>query len=512
MKKVILIVIDSCSSNIIVPAMESSLLPNMQEMAEIGSFSPSCISIFPSITHAATASIATGCYPQEHGIAGAHWYSLDSDDPVYYAGDFWVILNRGLGEFFEDFVVRLNHRWLKADTIFQTVERAGLKAACINHIIFRGDVRHELNIPNLLTFLPGVPSSETVYGPTILCMGDFISAVPDPLAEVLTAAGGLLHRFGLGDDYTADVLIELAKNRALPDFTLAYFPENDDVSHRLGPKEAVDALIYVDKRLGELFEIYGGLESMLEEFALLLIGDHSQSDVLADKENVGISLDQVLAEFSVAEVGQLWNAEDQLMACPNLRMAQIYLRPSTLPQFEHIVAELLNDQRVDQVLWRANFVEPSKRGYHVVTADRGALHFWPGLEGTETAVDQQGNAWSWQGDLRSVNGQLTVDNMLIFPEYPNAFERIKGGLECPTAGHLWVTARPGYEFSLPNMWTHTGGGSHGSLHVSDSMVPLIMAGAPAGIELPAYPRIVDVVPLCLAILELNSQKEAKKIQ
>lgn len=419
MKKVLLVVIDALSSAVVVPAMESGLLPNLKALTEIGFFNPACSSIFPSITHTATAAIATGCYPQDHGIAGAHWYSLDSDDPVYYSGDFWVIFQRGFGEFFEDFVVRLNHRWLQADTIFQIMERAGLQAACINHIIFHGDVLHQLDIPRLLTFLPGVPSSETIYGPTILCMGDFITAVPPALAEALTAAGGLFHRFGFGDDYTANMVIELAKNKGLPYFTLAYFPDNDDFSHRQGPKMAVGTLEHVDKRLGELFEVYGGLEAMLTEFSILVVGDHSQSNVLPNEEIAAISLDQVLADFSVAEVGQAWSAEDQLMACPNLRMAQIYFRGSSSAQFEQIIEELLSESRVDQSRWRANLVEQSGRGYHVATAERGALHFWPGDDGPQTANDQNGNRWSWQGDLRTVDGQLTNDNMLIFPEYPN---------------------------------------------------------------------------------------------
>ena len=43
-------------------------------------------------------------------------------------------------------------------------------------------------------------------------------------------------------------------------------------------------------------------------------------------------------------------------------------------------------------------------------------------------------------------------------------------------------------------------GSHGTLHVGDSLVPLLVAGAPAGTSIPSVPRIVDVEPLCRAIL------------
>ena len=90
MKKVLLIVIDACTSRVLVPAMDNNRLPNLKILAEAGYFNPNCISIFPSITHTATASLATGCYPQNHGIAGSSWYDTESDDPVHYSADFWV--------------------------------------------------------------------------------------------------------------------------------------------------------------------------------------------------------------------------------------------------------------------------------------------------------------------------------------------------------------------------------------------------------------------------------------
>jgi hypothetical protein len=242
---------------------------------------------------------------------------------------------------------------------------------------------------------------------------------------------------------------------------------------------------------------------MLQELCVILTGDHSQSDILADEEAAGIWLDKILADFTPAEAGQPWNDQHQLMACPNLRMAHIYFKDPTLANLERATALLLAEERVDQVMWRAELVDRDERGYHVATADRGRLHFWPGFDKQQTAVDQQANAWSWRGDLKTVGGRVLEGNVLVFPDYPNAFERIRGGLECHNGGHLWVTARPGHEFYLANMSIHTGGGSHGSLHAVDSIVPLIMAGAPDDIDLPTYPRSIDITPLCLEILGLK---------
>jgi hypothetical protein len=68
---------------------------------------------------------------------------------------------------------------------------------------------------------------------------------------------------------------------------------------------------------------------------------------------------------------------------------------------------------------------------------------------------------------------------------------------------LPASSWPGYEFQLDHTTIHPDGGSHGSLHVKDSVSPLLMAGAPAGIELPPYPGAVDINPLYLSILGLE---------
>lgn len=63
-----------------------------------------CVTIFPSITPAATTSIVTGAYPSEHGIAGASWYDQEREEVAYYGDDFWVIARR-FGEFVRDFLI-----------------------------------------------------------------------------------------------------------------------------------------------------------------------------------------------------------------------------------------------------------------------------------------------------------------------------------------------------------------------------------------------------------------------
>src|SRR5687767_13922430 len=124
------------------------------------------VSIFPSITPAATSSIITGCYPAEHGIAGAAWYDEDRSEVAYYGDDFWVIAREGFGAFIRDFLVRLNGDRLKAPTLFELVEDASRGTASVNYLVHRGHFSHRVNVPLMISLLPGAPLTETVLGPS----------------------------------------------------------------------------------------------------------------------------------------------------------------------------------------------------------------------------------------------------------------------------------------------------------------------------------------------------------
>lgn len=517
MKKVLLMVIDACTPHVVATAMREGKLPNLVSLAEAGAFYPAGSTVFPSTTHVALASLVTGRYPHSHGILGSYWYNQERSEVIYYVGDLGVVWNTGIGNFCGELLHRLNHERLKAKTIFQLVEAQGCQAAAINYFIFRGDVSHPINVPRLLGLLPGMPALDEVHGPSILCLGDFVSSGLNGAAAI-SPISGPRHWFGLKDDNTADRLLYLMQHRSLPDLTIAYFPDNDLVSHQVGPEAAVSTLLHFDERLGELFAAYGGLDALLEEVCVIITADHAQTPIVPDKAAAAIDLSKVLADFKLAAAGQPWGTEassaEDLMVCPNMRAVQIYFREPDVKKFHHVVAALKADERVDQVIWCADITEPETQGYRIATRDRGALHFWPGTNGPNMAVDEQETAWSWAGDLRAVDGQVSVKpdgrKVVTFPTYPNAFERIAGILTDPQAGPLWATARPGYEFCIPRTYIHAGGGSHGSLHVGDSAIPLFVAGAPDELYIPEHFRIVDIASLCLLTLGLEPVHPIRK--
>ena len=493
--RVLLVVIDAATPNVVCPAIQTGRLPVMKQLVEAGALHQQSASIFPSITPAATSTIITGAYPAEHGIAGASWYDTAREEVAYYGDDFWVIAREGFGCFINDFLLRLNGDRMKAPTMFEMVERAGRQAACLNYLVFKGNVPHKVNMPGVMAALPGVPFTETVEGPSFLCLGDFVTQRTHE--GKVDRESGLLHRFGMDDASTGVMLCDLADENGLRDFTVAYFADNDYVSHEVGPFAALPVVERVDRMLGETFERAGGIARFLSHTTVIVTSDHGHCEVLADRRNI-TCLDLVLADFRQAALGRAWKSHDEVMICPNMRAAQIYVKEPTPEKIDRIVRTLLQERNVDQVIWRSRLTS-GVPGYEVASP-RGRLHFAGGSQGGETtSVDAFDGTWTWAGDPEALAIQQE-GRRIEFTDYPNAFERLAGALDLEQSGEIWVTAKPGCEFEVPGGKAHAGGASHGALHALDSFSPVIVAGPGAPPTLPRHMRSADIAPLCMQIL------------
>ena len=472
----------------------------MQQLAEMGTMHQQSASIFPSITPAATSTIITGAYPAEHGIAGASWYDTAREEIAYYGDDFWVIAREGFGNFINDFLLRLNGDRMKAPTMFEMVERAGRPAACLNYGVVTGNVPHKVNMPGVIAELPGVPFTETVEGPSFLCLGDFVTQ--RTREGKVDRESGLPHRFGMDDASTGVMLCDLADEDGFRDLTVAYFADNDYISHEVGPVRALPVVERVDRVLGDTFEAAGGMEKFLSHTMVVVTSDHGHCEVLNDPARI-IRLDHVLSNFREAQLGRPWRKHDELMICPNMRAAQIYVQHPTRDRIEQIVTTILQEPHVDQVIWRSRLTS-GEPGYEVAS-QRGRLHFARGSDGRSadtgqhTCVDAFGGFWSWSGDPEVLGFQME-GRTVAFVDYPNAFERLAGALDLEKTGEIWVTAKPGCEFEVPGGKAHAGGASHGALHALDSFSPVIVAGAGAPRRLPQHMRSVDLAPLCMQTL------------
>ena len=89
------------------------------------------------------------------------------------------------------------------------------------------------------------------------------------------------------------------------------------------------------------------------------------------------------------------------------------------------------------------------------------------------------------------------DGRLLTPSYPDALARVWAALTCPSSGEVLLSAAPGFEFIDWGRQAHVGGGSHGSLHASDSLGALVLSGVALPEPEPAQWAIRDVAPLVL---------------
>jgi len=506
MKKTLLIIVDALATRVVKSAMEAGRLPNLRALIKHGKMHDECTSIFPSLTLAATPSITTGAYPNAHGMMGAYWFEEAENRVVYFGAELSMVWRQGPGTFLTDFLVRLNERWLCSQTIFERLQDAGRTTASINWFVYKGLEEHQIEIP-VLHVVPNAPAAQTINGPTTLHLGDFTTHSKRIDDDVLgtDADSGIFNRMGFTDEVSKDMLKQLVENGSFPDFTLAYFPDNDFNSHEVGPRAASTTLDTFDSYLGEIFDAYGGMESMLAEIAIIITGDHSQSDIVDDEEQAAIDLTEVIPDFPAADVGKGFESGVDVVLCPNGRVSSIYLRDVSSANVNTIIRQLVAEERVDQVMCSEGYLQTAEPGYHVFTADRGDLHFGhTEASGQNVLHDRYGAKWHWHGDLDVFGRQEERDGLTYFPTYPNALERIAGALDSPRGGHIWVTARIGYDFVIPGIEAHTGGGSHGSLHTMDSTAPLIAAGLPDSVEIPAHPRLIDLVPLCMRVLDVET--------
>jgi hypothetical protein len=80
----------------------------------------------------------------------------------------------------------------------------------------------------------------------------------------------------------------------------------------------------------------------------------------------------------------------------------------------------------------------------------------------------------------------------LLDSFPDGRVRAEAALRNPNAGEVIVSAAPGWEFADAGGRHHAGGGSHGSLEIADSEVPLLTVGLA-----PPPPSITQIKALVL---------------
>ena len=464
--KLVLVVVDAMKQSMLERAIAAGRAPAMALVRERGVYVDDCVAAFPSVTPVCAATITTGVGPDEHGIPSMNWYHRDESRYVEYGSSFSASRQFGVLRSLTDTVYRMNSEHLSHDveTVFESLDDAEVRTAGTTYLIYRGRHEHEVAQESALArIITSTLFRRTILGPKELFYADLY-------ASRKTGCKGQLGLPGARDQHTGCVGSYLVEHD-LFDFMLYSLPDNDAWSHRNGPHAQVTSLAAADRQLERLFHAGGGADQFLSEHAVVVCSDHSQAPV-----EERIRLDLAFADFSVATPGARGTGgagdggagieSPEVALSPAQRSAMIYaLDPDRREQLVRRSLDAIADvEGIDLTMW-LDGPEAVIRGH------RGELRFTPGGE----LEDLRGQLWSIEGDVGVLRAEIQ-DGRLLCTEYPDPLTRVWSALRCPNAGDILLSAAPGYEFVDWGGSAHVGGGSHGSLHRSDSLATLLWCG------------------------------------
>ncbi len=473
----LLLVLDGIRPDILRAAIRDGDAPNLGALAKKGEAVWDAVSVFPSITPAATAAIATGKPPAESGIVGHAWYDRGEERVVVYGAMTETVLTTGPIKVFHNNVWRMNRDDLHAATLFEDLHDRGIDGACVNFPVRRGPHEHPIRSKTVGQYLKsGKYLGASVDGPKEYYMGDLFYS-QETGQNGRRGNGGVRRSVGINDEYAAEVGARLVAERVAP-FTLLYFFKGDSIAHHHGLAAQRRYLAELDGYLGRIFEAGGGVDAVLEDYAVLALADHGHAPLLPVHRFVGLKRIPGLRVSSGAKAR--FKPGVDVVSIPNGRSALLYLCEGVDAAK---VAETLAYRRgVDLAAWR----DGEWGGVRHMGRE---MRFRPAVSADSGMLDSFGRSWELDGDPAALD--LEVKGSLIkYGEYPDALERLWGCLRSSRCGDVVLSAVPGYTFGEVTGGYHEAS-DHGSLHASDSEVFMLASGVPAP------RRISDVAPTLL---------------
>ncbi len=484
-KKLVLAVIDSLKPELLDRAIAEGRAPALKAVVERGTYVRECVSSYPSVTPVASSAIATGVGADRHHIPSMNWYHRGEARYVEYGSSFQATRAFGIRRSLYDTVYNMNmaHLSRATPTVYEQLEDAGYRTACTTFLIYRGRKRHRLAEEGVYPAIARAAQfTHAVYGPTELFYADIFQSRK-------TGCTSMLGRPGQRDQHTGCVGAYLVEND-LFDFMLFSLPDNDTYSHKNGPYAQVQSIAGADRALERIMHVAGGPDAFLDEHAVIVMSDHSQTSV-EDRVN----LMHALPNWRVLTPADPAPETAEVAVSPAARSAMVYvLDPERRDQARPRIARDL--QAVDGL----DLVVHLDGDEAVVWSERGELRFAPDGE----LEDERGRRWSVEGDENALD--LNVEDGRVSSRiYPDPLGRLWSSLTCPNSGDVLISAMPGYEFVDWGGTDHVGGGSHGSLHRGDSLGVLIYAGTGPTVDLQRQWSIEDVTPMVLDHFQVPSR-------
>ena len=472
-KPVLLLVLDGIRPDVMRAAIRAGEAPALGALAQRGEAIWDAVSVFPSITPAATAAIATGEAPSGSGIVGHAWYDEDERRVVVYGAMTETVMASGPIKVFHNNVWRMNRDDLYASTLFERLHDRGFDGACVNFPIRRGPYTHPIRLKTVEGYRRnGRYLGPSVEGPKEYFMGDLFYS-RETGHNGRKASGGLRRSVGINDEYAARVGATLVREKAAP-FNLVYFFKGDSVAHHHGLEAQRRWVAKADGYVQRIFEAGGGVDAVLEDYAVIALSDHGHAPLLAGRRHV--DLRRIPGQKVSSGVRARFGNGTSVVVVPNGRSALLYLREDV--ELGSVVEHLVGRRGVDLAAWMED-------GWGTVRKLGRAIRFRPG----PGLRDPFGRSWELEGEPRVLDLEVS-EGEVRYGDYPDALERLWGCLRSPRCGDVVLSAVPGYTFGEVSGGYHAAS-DHGSLHRSDSEVFVLASGVPAP------RRITDVAPTLL---------------
>lgn len=243
-KYLIIISFDAVSSEDIHKLKE---LDNFKYLIDNGSLITNVESIYPTLTYPAHATIMTGMYPKNHGIINNTLNKFSDINPNWY----WY------------------RKYIKTNTLYDLAAEKGLTTAAL---LWPVSGRSSINCNLTEIFAPKPWQKQLV-----------MSALSGSLKYQLDLNKRFGHlRHGLSQPDLDNFVHESVKytiKQYKPNLLLIHYTDVDTNRHYHGynSKEANDALLRHDERLGEIIKTLKE-ENIFEESTIVALGDHSALD------------------------------------------------------------------------------------------------------------------------------------------------------------------------------------------------------------------------------------------
>ncbi|OLY82480.1 putative pyrophosphatase/phosphodiesterase [Smittium mucronatum] len=217
------------------------LTPNIANLGKSGVFPEYMSPVFPSVTFPNHYTIATGLYPEHHGIVGNTFYSKALNDTFYYTQP-----------------SGLNSKWWGGEPIWVTAVKNNIVAG--------------------VNMFPGSESEIMGIRPT------YYSAYNGSVTQI-SKMDGLV-------DW-----LELPSAQR-PALLMTYFPEVDSAGHSFGPysKGVNDSLVKVDSSIKYLVDKLVS-KNLFDKVNIIIVSDHGMSLSLVPGNY--ISLNSLLAQANL---------------------------------------------------------------------------------------------------------------------------------------------------------------------------------------------------------------------